>query len=136
MKTITTLKPVLLVNAISSGATALLLLVFPEQIARLFGSSVKMPFMAVGLFLLLFAVLVFYQSRKPAVQTGWVKFIIALDILWVVESAIILIPQLFSFTAMGYIVISAVACWVGMMAILQARGLKQLSTLNSGTYLS
>jgi hypothetical protein len=134
MKTITTLKPDLLINALSSGATALLLLLFPEAISHLFGSSAKMPLVAVGLFLLLFAVLVFNQSRKPVVQKGWVKFIIALDILWVVESAIILIPQLFSFTTMGYVIISAVAFWVAIMAILQTRGLQQLPTLISGTF--
>ncbi len=133
MKTIITLKPVLLINALSSGATGLLLLLFPGAIAALFGSSTKMPFIAVGLFLLLFAVLVFNQSRKPVIQKAWVKLIIALDILWVVESAIILIPQLFSFTTLGYVIITAVALWVAVMAILQARGLEQLTTLNTRT---
>ncbi|RDC63735.1 hypothetical protein [Adhaeribacter pallidiroseus] len=133
MKTITTLKPVLLINALSSGATALLLLVFPGTIANLFGSTTPVPFIAVGIFLLLFAGLVFNQSRKPAVQKVWVKFIIALDVLWVVESAIILIPQLFSFTTLGYILITGVALWVALMAVLQTRGLKQLSRINSGT---
>ena len=133
MKTITTLKPVLLINALSSGATALLLLLFPGAIANLFGSATKVPFVAAGIFLLLFATLVFSQSRKSAVQKGWVKFIIALDVLWVVESTIILIPQLFRFTTIGYFIITAVALWVAMMAILQVRGLKQITSLNTRT---
>ncbi|QNF35473.1 hypothetical protein HUW51_23205 [Adhaeribacter swui] len=70
MKTITSLKSVLLINALSSGATALLLLLFPGYIAELFGAPKTLPFVAVGIFLLLFAGFVLVQSRKPIVQKG------------------------------------------------------------------
>ncbi|PSR52283.1 hypothetical protein AHMF7605_01475 [Adhaeribacter arboris] len=131
MKTVTTLQNVMLINALSSGATALSLLLVPGLISDLFGRGEKLPFIAVGIFLLVFAYLVFTQSRKTYIHKGWLKFIIALDILWVVESAIILIPQLFQFTTWGYILIAAVALWVALMALLQMKGLKQLTTVNS-----
>jgi len=131
MKPLTALKNVMLINALSSGATALLLLSMPGVISDLFGRGEKLPFMIVGLFLLVFAFIVFTQSRKPFIHKGWLKFIIALDILWVIESAIILIPQLFRFTTLGYVLIAAVALWVAVMALLQARGLKQLTALPS-----
>ncbi len=58
-------------------------------------------------------------------QKGWIKLIIALDIIWVVESLIIVVPQLFGLSFLGYFLIGAVAGWVALMAFLQARGLKQ-----------
>lgn len=117
----------MLINALSSGATGLLLLFFPGPTADLFGASSQIPFAAVGIFLLLFALLVFIQSRRTPLRKGWVKFIIALDIVWVIESLIILFPKMFGFSFPGYALIAAVALWVALMAFLQARGLKQFS---------
>ena len=120
----TTLKNVLLINAISSGATGFLLLEFPGFIANLFGVSQTMPFVATGIFLIAFALLVYFASRQNPVNKALVRFISILDIVWVVESLIIVLPQLFGLTFMGYFLITAVAAWVGMMAYLQFRGLK------------
>jgi len=119
------LKNVLLVNALSSGATGVLLVLFPGLVAGLCGATLTWPFVAAGLFLIVFAVLVFVQSRKPVMQKGWIKLIIALDIIWVVESLIIVVPQLFGLSFLGYFLIGAVAGWVALMAFLQSRGLKQ-----------
>lgn len=119
------LKNVLLVNALSSGATGVLLVLFPGLVAGLCGATLTWPFVAAGLFLIVFAVLVFVQSRKPVMQKGWIKLIIALDIIWVVESLIIVVPQLFGLSFLGYFLIGAVAGWVALMAYLQSRGLKQ-----------
>jgi hypothetical protein len=121
------LKNVLLVNALTSGATGLLLILFKASVAQLFGSAMQWPFIAAGIFLVVFAIMVFAQSRKQQVSKGWVKLIIALDIMWVVESAIILLPQLFGLTSIGYALIGAIALWVALMAFLQIKGLKQLS---------
>lgn len=121
------LKTVLLVNALTSGGTGLLLLLFNQSIAELFGSVLQWPFIAAGIFLLLFSLLVWAQSRKISPGKGWVKLIIALDILWVVESAIILLPQLFHLSTTGYLLIGAVAAWVALMAVLQLKGLKEVS---------
>jgi hypothetical protein len=128
-KTMLNLKNVLLLNALSSGATGLLLVLFPGYVANLFGTGITVPFTAVGIFLLLFALLVFLQSSKTPLCKGWVKAIIALDVLWVVESFFIVFPKMFGFTTLGYILIGAVAFWVALMAFLQMRGLKQFSTI-------
>lgn len=98
----------------------------PGYIAGLFGTSTQMPFVAVGMFLLVFALLVFSQSRRNPLHKGWVKFIIALDMIWVVESLIIVFPQLFNLSFLGYALIAAVAGWVALMAVLQINGLRQL----------
>ncbi|WP_162915554.1 hypothetical protein [Paraflavitalea soli] len=119
------LKNVLLINALSSGATGVLLVLFPGLVAGLCGATLTWPFVAAGLFLIVFAALVFVQSRKQVMQKGWIKLIIALDIIWVIESLIIVVPQLFGLSFLGYFLIGAVAGWVALMAFLQSRGLKQ-----------
>jgi hypothetical protein len=123
------LKNVLMVNALSSGATGLLLVSFPGFVAALFGTAAQWPFVAAGIFLILFAAYVFAQARTGAISRGKLKFIIAMDILWVVESAVILLPQLFGLTAVGYAIIAAVAAWVSLMAVLQIKGLRRLATV-------
>ena len=59
-----TLKNVLLVNALSSGATGLGLIAFAAPIAILFGISEPTPVMEVGIFLVVFAILVFRGGQK------------------------------------------------------------------------
>ena len=123
------LKNVLLINALTSGATGLLLVLFPGLTANLFGAGLHWPFVAAGLFLIVFASLVWIQSRQATPQKGWVKLIIVLDIVWVVESLVIVVPQLFGLTFLGYLLITGVAGWVALMAWLQTRGLRQLSAV-------
>lgn len=120
-----TLKNVLLINAFSSGATGLLLIFFSGYVSKLFGLASLFPFVGVGIFLLVFALFVWIQSRRNPMNKRWIKIIIALDILWVVESLMIVLPQMFGLTSIGYILIAAVAGWVLLMAILQMKGLKQ-----------
>ena len=119
-----TLKNVLLINALSSGATGILMLVFANPIAELFQVQSTMPFIEVGIFLIAFAILVFTESRKQTHNTKTVKFIIALDILWVFVSLLIVVLQLFNLSTLGYTIIGAVAVWVAAMAYLQIYGLK------------
>ena len=118
----------MLINALSSGATGLLLMSFPGYTAQLFGVPAKMPFVVVGIFLLLFALFVFAQSRSNPMNKRWIKVIIAIDVLWVIESLVIVFPGLFTFSNMGNLLIVAVALWVTLMAVLQGKGLKQYST--------
>ena len=124
----TTLKNVLLINALSSGATGLLLIEFPSFTAQLFGVTQTMPFMAVGIFLVAFALLVYYASRQKTVNKTLVRWIIALDIMWVVDSLIVVVGQLFGITFIGYAITLAIALWVGLMAYLQIRGLSRAVT--------
>ncbi len=123
----TTLKNVLLVNAISSGATGALLMLFPAPIARLFGVEATMPFIAVGLFLLVFAAAVGYEALQKTPRTHWVQGIIVLDISWVVGS-LVAVGLLFStLSLLGNLAILAVAGWVAGMAFLQTKGLRRLT---------
>lgn len=119
------LKNVLRINAISSGATALLLILFPGIAAELFETSQITPFIGVGVFLLLFATYVFFQSQKKPILSRKVQWIIGIDISWVIGSLVIILPRLFELSLIGYFLIGAVALWVAAMAWLQFRGLNK-----------
>lgn len=122
-----TLKNVMLINAISSGATGLGLAAFPKLIAGLFETTARMPFIEVGIFLIAFAVLVFSVSRGNPVNARAVRLVIVLDTLWVVGSAAIVLFQPLPISVIGYVFIGAVAVWVAAMAYLQSAGLRQMS---------
>jgi hypothetical protein len=123
-----TLKTVLLINALSSGVTGLGLIISASLIAPLFEVAAPGPFIEVGVFLVAFATLVLFVSRGETQNANAVRFIIALDLLWVVTSFAIVFLQLFNLSILGYLLISGVALWVGAMAYLQSAGLKQLAT--------
>lgn len=122
-----TLKNVLLVNALTSGATGLGLIAFATPIAILFGISEPTPVIEVGIFLVVFAILVFREGRRTIYNLSMVKLIIVLDIAWVLVSTLIVLLQLFNLTPLAYFAISAVALWVAGMAFLQINGMKRLT---------
>ncbi|HET6542389.1 MAG TPA: hypothetical protein VFG46_17985 [Chryseolinea sp.] len=122
-----TLKNVLLVNALSSGATGLGLIAFAAPVAILFGISEATPVIEVGVFLFAFAILVFREGRRTTPNLRMVKLIIILDISWVLVSLLVVVLQLFYLTPIGYFGIGAVALWVAGMAYLQINGIKRLT---------
>lgn len=124
-----TLKNFLLINAVSSGATGLGLVVIPGVFAELFNTTARTPFVGTGLFLIAFAAIVYFESRKDSASPAWVRFIIALDIIWVLISTLIVSLQVFEISMLGYTIIAAVALWVAFMAGLQYLGLKKAFTL-------
>ena len=124
----TTLRNILMINAISSGATGLILMVLPVFVAGLFETSSTRPFVGVGIFLAAFAILVFKASLQNPLRLPLVWLIIGLDSLWVIASLTVISFQLFKISILGYVFIAAVAGWVALMAYLQFNGAKQLQT--------
>jgi type II secretory pathway component PulF len=115
---------ILKLNAISSGATGLLLVLFSGFFASLFGVDQVSSFIGVGIFLILFAGFVGWAAIQKPINKGQITFIIWLDRLWVVGSfiAIALLASHISLT--GTILITGVAIWVATMAVLQSKGLR------------
>ena len=126
-KHMTTLKNVLIINALSSGATGIILIVFAQFIATLFAIPQVQPFWGTGIFLIVFAALVLYTSSKNPISSSLVQLIIMLDSLWVVISIVIVLFHVFNLSLTGYVLISAVAIWVAAMAYLQSTGLKKIA---------
>lgn len=120
------LKTTLTVNALSSGATGILLVAFAPAIAQLFGVANTMPFVATGIFLVLFGLFVFIVSRKNPPARRSVQLITTLDTLWVIGSVALVLAASASLSVTGIVLIIAVAGWVAMMALLQTKGLRTM----------
>ncbi|HTJ51339.1 MAG TPA: hypothetical protein VL443_17890 [Cyclobacteriaceae bacterium] len=121
------LKNVLIVNGVSSGATGIGLVAFAQLAAKLFDVSQTSVFAGTGIFLLVFAAVVLFEAFRDSIRMRQVQIIIALDVLWVIASVLVVLLMLSKISAIGNLLIIAVALWVAMMAFLQVKGLKQIS---------
>ncbi|WP_041257821.1 hypothetical protein [Fibrella aestuarina] len=121
------LQTVLFVNALSSGATGLLLAFAAPSLAPLFGTLSPAILREVGLFLLLFAGYVGYVGYQTPSQLRAVQLVIWLDRLWVIASGIVLLLPNTGLSGLGKLIILAVAIWVALMAYLQATNAKKLT---------
>jgi hypothetical protein len=119
----TTLKNVLYINGISSGATGLLMVLFPTPIAALL-NTLPSAVTYVGSFLVVFAALVLYAARQQNTSRKLVSTIVMLDLSWVIASVFVIAGG-FQLSGLGLFLIGAVAAWVGLMAILQINGLRR-----------
>jgi hypothetical protein len=122
----TTLRNVLLINAISSGFTGLILVIAPGFVASLFATSVTQPFVWVGMFLVAFALLVFGAALQNPLRGSMISIILVLDSSWVIASLAVIVLQLLNISALGYGFIAGVAAWVLLMVYFQFNGLRQL----------
>lgn len=77
----------LMVDAVPSGATGLLLAVLPGPLGALFGLPPSL-LMVVGLFFLPYAAGVAYVATRPAPARRAVQAIILLNLIWVVDSVL------------------------------------------------
>jgi hypothetical protein len=123
-----TLKKVLRINALSSAATGIGLVIFASTLATLFAVENSMIIMEVGIFLIAFAIMVFRESRRTNLHVKMIRLIVLLDSTWVVASLLIIVLQLFNLSVIGYLAIAAVALWVAAMAYLQQNGAKQITS--------
>src|SRR5690606_24945240 len=80
------LKNILLLNAISSGITGILLALAAPLFKNLFGLPDPLPFVFVGVFLALFALFVLFVALAENINLRLVQVIIGLDITWVLAS--------------------------------------------------
>lgn len=121
------LKNVLLLNAVSSGITGIGLIIFTGFIADIFGVTQLSPFYGTGIFLILFAAFVLYESLQKPIRSGRVLLISVMDGMWVIISFAIVLMGLFDLSMIGYGLISGVALWVAAIAYLQTKGIKYLT---------
>ncbi|MRG48924.1 hypothetical protein GFS24_27685 [Chitinophaga sp. SYP-B3965] len=115
------------INAITSGTTGIGLITVAGPIAGLFGVTETWPFIAAGIFLVLFSIYVFAVSKGKPVNPGGVRLVILMDVLWVVASIIAILALFSVISGIGSLAIGAVAVWVAGMALLQYAGLKVIA---------
>jgi hypothetical protein len=121
------LRRVLAVDAISSGAMGLAMLSFGSFIAQLLNLPVDLIRDA-GLVLLPFAAFVGYVASREHPPRASVWIIIALNVVWVVDSIVLLFTGWVEPNALGYSFVIAQAVVVGVFAELEYVGLKRAPT--------
>ena len=121
------LRRVLALDAISSGAMGLAMLSFGSFIAQLLNLPVDLIRDA-GLVLLPFAAFVGYVASREHPPRAGVWLIIALNVVWVVDSIVLLFTGWVEPNALGYSFVIAQAAVVGVFAELEYIGLKRAPT--------
>lgn len=118
------LKNVLKINGISSGATGVGLVGFSEFFAKIFSIEASLLFIDIGLFLILFSGLVLFTAFQKTIKIKLVKLIVLIDYLWVVASLFACLFFIDSISWIGHLLILGIAAWVALMAVLQNSKLK------------
>lgn len=113
----------LLVNAIFSSLSGIVLILGNRQIAQLFSTTNNTVFWVIGCVLIYFATTIGYEIFK---QRSWaILWIIIQDGLWVIGSIVLLIMNPFGISQIGLAVIGVVALIVLVMGINQASALSK-----------
>lgn len=118
------LRRVLAVDAVFSGASGIAMIVFADLLANLLQLPADLIGEA-GIVLVPFAAFVgFVASRsEPARFAVWI--VIALNVLWVVDSIVLLFTGWVAPNALGYAVVIAQAAGVLALADLEYMGLRR-----------
>lgn len=112
----------LLINAVFSGVSGFILILFYNSTAKVFQLNNNNIFWIIGLILLYFMATIFYEIKKQ--RKIAVLWIIIQDFLWVFASCIILITNPFQISNTGNIIISVIALIVLFMGLNQFFALK------------
>ena len=118
------LRNVLLLDALASGATAIILLGGAHMLSPLLDMPQSLLFWA-GAALVPFVLMVLAVSRRQTVSRAMLVEIIAINALWVVASFGLLVSGVVSPNLLGIAFVSAQAIAVALFAELQYVGLRR-----------
>ncbi|MFD0679352.1 MULTISPECIES: hypothetical protein [unclassified Paenibacillus] len=116
------IRKVLLTNAVSSGACGLLLLLFPKYVTDWTGLDNRSALIGTGIFLLIVVSFLVWAATKKVVPYRGVLIFSIVDLLWVVDSILLLGANgsVVTLTVFGIWAIILVAVVVGIFAIFEA----------------
>ena len=129
MKSIS-LKAALRANSVFSILCAVDLLLFSTPIAKAMGAVAPWILQIVGVALVVWALSLIWLSSRPVINQTLVKGIVIADLGWVLGTAILLIELPGVFSALGSLILAAVAFIVLVIALLQAKALSTLHSLD------
>jgi len=118
------LRRTLIADAVISGTTGLLMFLGAATLATLLGVPLALLRYA-GLILLPFAILLVVLATRERVPRGAVRAVIAANILWAIDSVLLLFTGWVEPSAFGYAFIIFQAVVVVVFAEIQFVGLKQ-----------
>lgn len=122
------LRGALIADAGMSGAAGLLMGVVPMELGLLLETPPELLRWA-GLSLLPFAVFVAWVAMRPTLSRTAVLAVVLCNILWAVDSVLLLLSGWVAPNLLGHAFIIAQALAVGIFAELQFVGLKRSATL-------
>ena len=120
----------LLLDAVATGATAVLMLAGAGLLAGPLGLPAGL-LRGAGLVLVPFVALVAWTALRPLLLAGAVRAVIGLNAAWVVGSLALLIGGWVAPTALGTVFVIAQAVVVGAFAELQFLGLRRARTASA-----
>lgn len=118
------LRNALLVDAIATGATGLLMAATASLLAPLLGLHENLIFYA-GLLLIPFAGFVYLTANGQPISRKAAMAIVILNALWVIDSIALLASGWIEPTALGYVFVAGQALIGGLFAELQYVGLRR-----------
>ena len=120
------LRRALLADGVASGAMGALLLIAAGPLAGLLGLEVLLLRTA-GLILIPFAALVVYFGARPHISHRAVWVIVAVNVLWVIDSILLLVTGWAEPTLLGYLFTLGQALAVALFAGLEYAGLRRVA---------
>lgn len=120
------LRRALLGNAIFSTLTGGLLVLDAGPLAAFIGLSAPMVLIVMGLVVIGYAAFLFRAVWLDSIPPALAIATVAADTAWVAASIVLLLTDWVAFTPEGHWVIAAVADIVGLFALLQFIGLRQM----------
>lgn len=115
-------------DALVGGAMGLLMALAAQPLGQLLGLPFVLLLVA-GIVLLPLALVLYWMSNQPALSRTGVWAVIALNALWVVESAALLVTGYVQPTALGYAFVIGQALVVLLFAELEFFGLRRSAVL-------
>lgn len=121
------LRAALLGNSIICFLSGLDFVLFSAMVARFLGLTSPGVILVLGIILVVYALIIFSQSRAQTLDLSFARFAIIADMLWVIGSAVLVFANLVTLTTAGRWAIAIVADIVLIFAILQYVGLRRIT---------
>jgi hypothetical protein len=118
------LRRALVLDAVASGATALLVIVGAGYIDALLGLPVAL-LRGAGLLLVPYVAFVAFVATRPRIEPAAVWLIIACNVLWALASFLLLLSGKLAPTGVGIAFVVAQAVVVALLGELQLMGLRR-----------
>ena len=113
-------------NSIFSAVSGALLLVDAKLLADFMGIATSIPFIILGVGLLMYATYLFINTRSRPVKKAFGWFAVIADVAWVVISAIVLLTDAFALTSGGKWLVLIIADMVLVFAVVQYLGIRRM----------
>lgn len=113
------LKNIVRFNALFSAVNGVFAILFHQVLSELMGVKFPVILMIVGGILVVFSIQLWVVSIRERWLKKFIRFIILLDLLWVVGSVVLLMMNGVGLSFLGQVMVGAVAIIVGGFALLQ-----------------